>query len=134
MALKIEIRQGEAPLTVKDATQLDEALGQAAEEARRRGMLGAVLIEADNGNVLTMVVGGAETVLGFDDHDEQNLRCYASRGASDAHEPIMTCYLAMHHHTEFSRKNVIPLSDGVKAVRQFLDSGGLPACISWEEV
>ena len=78
MALRIEIRQGEAPLTVKDAAQLDEALGQATEEARKLGMLGAVLIEAENGNVLTMVVGGDETVLGFDDYDDQNLRCYTS--------------------------------------------------------
>jgi Immunity protein Imm1 len=134
MALRIEILQGEAPLIVKDAAQLDEALGQAAEEAQKRGMLGAVLIEAENRNVLTMVVGGDETVLGFDDYDDHNLRCYASRGASNGDEPIMTCYLAMHHHTEFPRKNVIPLPDGVKAVREFLDSGGLPTCINWEEV
>ena len=40
----------------------------------------------------------------------------------------------MRHHTEFSRKNVIPLADGVKAVRQFLGSNGLPTCINWEEV
>ena len=134
MALRIEVLEGEAPLIVRDAAQLDEALGQAAEEARKRGMLGAVLIEAENGNVLTMVVGGDDTVLGFDDYNDQNVRRYASRGASDGVEPIMTCYLAMHHHTEFPRKNVIPLPDGVKAVRQFLDSGGLPTCINWEEV
>ena len=67
MALRIEIRKGDGPLTVKNGEQLDEALGQAAEEARKRGILGAVLIEPENGNVLTMVVGGDETVLGFDD-------------------------------------------------------------------
>ncbi len=134
MALRIQIREGETPLTVRDATQLDEALGHAAEEARKLGTLGAVLIEAENGKVLTMVVGGDETVLGFDDYDGQNLRCYASRGASDADEPMVTCYLTMHHHTEFPRKNVISQFDGVKAVRQFLDSGALPTCINWEEV
>lgn len=32
-------------------------------------MLGAVLIEAENGSVLTMLVGGDETVLDFDDYD-----------------------------------------------------------------
>ena len=37
-----------------------------AEEARRRGVLGAVILEADNGNIITMVIGGEETVLGFD--------------------------------------------------------------------
>jgi hypothetical protein len=134
MALRIEIRQGEALLTVQDATQLDEALAQATEEARKRGILGAVLIEADNRNVLTMVVGGNETALGFDDYNDRNFRCYASRGGSDAVAPIMTCYAAMHHHTAFSRRSVILLSDGVRAVRQFLDSGRLPTCISWEEV
>jgi len=40
----------------------------------------------------------------------------------------------MQHHTEFPRKYVIPLADGVKAVRQFLDSGDFPTCINWEEV
>jgi len=133
MALRIKIREGEAPVTVKDAAQLDEVLAQATEEARRRGILGAVLIEADKGNVLTMVVGGDETVLGFD-YGEPNPRYYASRGASDAGAPIVTCYLTMQHHTEFPRKYVIPVADGVKAVREFLDSDDLPNCIKWEQV
>ena len=83
--------------------------------------MGTVRIEADKGKVLTMVVGSDETVLGFEEYDDQNLRRYASRGASDADEPIMTCYLARQHHTEFPGKNVILFCDGVKAVRQFLD-------------
>ena len=133
MVLRIQIRQGEAPLTVKDAAQADEALGHATEEARRRGILGAVRIEADNGTTITMVVGGNETVLGFD-YGEPNPRHYASRGTSDADAPMMTCYLTMQHHTEFPRKYVIPVADGVKAVHQFLDSGDLPPCIKWEHV
>lgn len=133
MVLRIKIREGETPLTAKDATQLDEALGQAAEEARKRGILGAVLIEGANGNTITMVVGGDETVLGFD-YGQPNPCYYASRGASDADAPTMTCYFTMQHHTEFSRKYVIPVGDGVKAVHQFLDSGDLPTCIKWEQV
>jgi hypothetical protein len=133
MALRIKIRENAAPLTVEDATQLDAALQQAAEQARKRGMLGAVLIEAGNANIITMVVGGDETVLGFD-YGEPNPRHYASRGISGADEPTMTCYLTMHHHTEFSRKYVIPVADGVKAVHQFLDSGDLPTSINWELV
>jgi hypothetical protein len=92
-----------------------------------------VLIEANKGNVITMVVGGDETVLGFD-YGEPNPRYYASRGASDADAPIVTCYLTMQHHTEFPRKYAIPLADGLKAVRQFLDSDDLPTCIKWEQV
>jgi Immunity protein Imm1 len=133
MALRIKIREGEAPVTVKDAARLDEVLAQVTEDPRRRGILGAVLIEADNGNVVTMVVGGDETILGFD-YGEPNPRYYASRGASDADAPTVTCYLTMQHHTEFPRKYVIPVADGVRAVRQFLHSADLPTCIKWEEV
>jgi Immunity protein Imm1 len=121
MPLVIKIREREAPLTVRDAMQLDEALGQASDEARKHGVLGAVRIEADNGNFITMVVGGQETALGFDSSDLNFY--YASKGASDAVEPVMTCYFMMSHHTEFPRKYVIPVADGVKAVHQFLDSG-----------
>ncbi len=132
MALIVRVREREATLTVKDSTQLDEALGQAAEEARKRGILGAVQIEAGNGNIITMVVGGQETVLGFDSGDLNSY--YASKGPSDAVEPLMTCYFMMCHHTEFPRKYVIPVADGVRAVHQFLDSGDLPTCINWEQV
>jgi hypothetical protein len=113
MTLRITIREGEAPLIVRDTPQLDKALGQAAEVARKRGMLGAMLIEADNGNVMTMVVGGDQTVLGFD-YGEPNPRHYASRGASDADAPTMICYFRMQHHTEFPRKYVIPVANGME--------------------
>jgi len=73
---------------------------------------------------ITMVVGGQETVLGFGSGDLN--ANYASKGASDAVEPVMTCYFMMWHHSEFPRKYVIPVADGVKAVHQFLDSGDLP--------
>ena len=131
MAVRITIRDQAPPSTVTDDSQLDEALQSAAEEARTRNLLGAVLIEAANGNVISIVVGGEETVLTFDSSDQ---RYYASRGTSDADEPIMTCFLTMQHHTEFPRKYVIPVADGVQAVRQFLNSGDLPTCITWEEV
>jgi len=38
------------------------------------------------------------------------------------------------HHTEFPRKYVIPVADGVKAIREFLDSHDLPNCIMWKQV
>jgi hypothetical protein len=116
-----------------DGSQLDEVLHEAAKEAQSHKVLGAVLIEAANGNVITMVVGGEDTVLSFD-YADRNPPYYSSRGASDADEPMLTCYLTMQHHTEFPRKYVIPVADGVNAVRQFLDSGNLPTCLNWEEV
>jgi len=133
MALQIRIRDDAAPLTVEDGSQLEKVLNAETEEARRRGVLGAVLLEAVNGNVITMVVGGEETVLSFD-YGHHNPPYYSSRGPSNADEPMLTCFLTFQHHTEFPRKYVIPVTDGVKAVRQFLDSGDLPTCINWEEV
>jgi len=133
MALRIRIRDDAEPLTVEDVNQLEKVLDAEAEEARRRGVLGAVLLEAANGNVVMMVVGGDETVLGFD-YGHHNPPYYSSRGASNADEPMLTCFLTFQHHTEFPRKYVIPVTDGVKAVRQFLDSGDLPTCINWEEL
>jgi len=37
------------------------------------------MLKSDNRNVITMVVAGEKTVLGFDEYDDQSLRCYASR-------------------------------------------------------
>ena len=133
MALQVRIREDAGPLKVEDDNQLDEVLRTATEEARKRGTLGAILIEAANGNIITMVVGGDETVLGFD-YGHHDPPYYSSRGPSNEDEPILTCQLTFQHHTEFPRKSVIPIADGVKAVRQFLHSGNLPACINWEEV
>lgn len=133
VALQIKIREDAQPLVVEDDNQLDEALRTAAEEAQKRGTLGAVVIEGANGNVIMMVVGSDETVLSFD-YGHHNPPYYSSRGPSNSDEPILTCQLMFQHHTEFPCKYVIPIADGVKAVRQFLHSGDLPACINWEEV
>ena len=66
MALRITTRQDKPPVTVEDDRQLDEVLDAASAEARTGKVLGAVLIEADNGNAMTMVVGGEDTVFSFD--------------------------------------------------------------------
>ena len=76
------------------------------------------MIEAPNKNAMTIVVGSSETVLSFDSAD-RNPPYFASKGASDQDEPVMTCYLNFAHHTEFPRRYVIPLKDGIEAVNQF---------------
>jgi hypothetical protein len=131
--LRVTIRDNAAPVMVEDATQLDQVLHAAVEEARRRNVLGAIRIEAENGNAMTMVVGSEETVLSFD-YGHQKPPYYASKGTCDNVDPILTCYLTFQHHTEFPRKYVIPYADGLKAVGQFLYSGLMPACIKWAEV
>jgi len=133
MSARVTVHEKGTATTVLDYNQLDAVLRAASEEARSKNILGAIIIESENGNSITMVVGGDETVLGFD-YGHGNHPYYASKGASERNEPFLTCYLSFQHHTEFPRKNVIPYNDGAKAVAQFVDSGNLPTCISWEEV
>ena len=130
--LQIKIRENARPLIAENENQLDQALHRATEEAQNSGTFGAVRIEAANGNTITMVVGGDETVLGFD-YGHLNPPYYSSRGQSNVDEPLLRCQLMFQHHTEFPRRYVIPITDGVNAVRQFLDSGELPTCIKWEQ-
>lgn len=132
MSARVTILNDKPPIAVDDGLQLDGALREAENEARARGLLGVIIIEAANKNSITMVVGSStETVLGFDYGDGPY---YASKGISNEVEPVMTCYLTFAHHTEFPRKFVIPVADGVEAVKEFIGSGELPTCITWEEV
>ena len=133
MSARVTVHDNEPATSIVDANQLNAILKAATEEARSKNILGAVIIEAENGNSLTIAVGGDETVLTFD-YGHRNPPYYASKGASVSDEPFLTCYLTFQHHSEFSRKNVIPYHDGAKAVAQFLNSGNLPTCISWEAV
>lgn len=118
---------------VANRDQLEAVLEAGSDEARTNNILSAIILEAENGNSITMVLGGEETVLGFD-YGHLDPPYYASKGESDKDEPLLTCFLTFAHHTEFPRRYVIPYADGVKAVAEFLDSGGLPTCIVWEEV
>ena len=133
MPVRITIHDCTEPTTVGNRNQLTAALEAASDEARAKNMLSAVILEAENGNSITMVVGGEETVLGFE-YGHLDPPYYASKGQSDEDEPLLTCFLTFEHHTEFQRRYVIAYADGVKAVAEFLDSGNLPTCINWEEV
>src|SRR5262245_39875345 len=121
MLARVTIHDGADATTIVNSSQLDAVLNAACEEARSKNILGAVIIEAENGNSMTMAVGGDETVLTFD-YGHRNPPYYASKGASENDDPILTCYLTFQHHSEFPRKNVIPYDDGAKAVAQFLNS------------
>lgn len=133
MFAKVTIHDKVAATTVANPDQLKAILKTASEEARSKNILGAIVIEAANRNSITMVVGGDETVLSFT-YGHLNPPYYASKGTADKDQPVLTCYLTFQHHSEFSRKNVIPYDDGARAVEQFLNSGELPTKIKWEEV
>lgn len=92
-----------------------------------------VILKADNGNELSLVVGGDETVLGFTGA-HLDPPYYASKGKDEGDGALMVCFLFFEHHTEFPRPWVIPFPAGLCAVHEFYRTGRLPACIEWVEV
>jgi hypothetical protein len=132
LSLRITSHEDGPSVAIRDATHLDEVLKTASEEARTRDKLNGVIIESNEGNRLLLVVGGEETVLVFN-YSGEDPPYYASKGASNKDEPLMTCFITFQHHTEFSRQHVIPFTEGVRAVHEFLATDDLPRCINWEE-
>ena len=133
MTLRITTHEGRPAVLVKSSIELQQVLLSAKTEAQQRGMLNCIFIEAENGNKISMVLGEDETVLGFD-YGHGDPPYYASKGAAEGDEPVVTCYIGFWHHTEFPRRHVIPLADGIRALQEFQKSGELPSSIQWEKV
>ena len=130
--LSISVHDAEPAVRVSTATELERVIRLASEEAQARKMLNIIFLEAANGNHLSFVVGGDETVLSFT-YDHRNPPYFASRGVQASTDPIMTCYVGLVHHTEFPRKYVISFERGLTATQEFAESGTLPRSIEWTE-
>jgi len=133
MSLRITVREKQEPVVIHDDAQLQATLAAADREAASMKKLNIVSIEAENGNTLSVVVGGIESSLGFT-YAHQNPPYFASKGAEIGIEPVLTCYLALEHHTEFPREWVIPMRDSLRAANEFLISSERPKCVEWVEV
>jgi hypothetical protein len=130
--LSIVVHDAEDGVRVSTEIELDRVIHMAREEARARGMLNIIFLEAANGNVLSLVVGGDDTVLSFI-HGHRNPPYYASSGAQVSVHPVMTCYVGLVHHTEFPQKHIIPFEKGLIAAHEFAASEVLPQSIEWIE-
>ena len=82
-------------------------------------MLNILALYATNGDNLFLVVGGDETVVGFN-YGHAGPPYYVSKGIASNNEPPLTAFLGLVHHTEFSRRSVIPSSEGRRAAMEFL--------------
>jgi hypothetical protein len=130
--LSISVHFAEPAVQISTATEFERVIRLASEEARARKMLNIIFLKAANGNNLSFVVGGDDTVLSFT-YGHRNPPHYASRGAHTSTHPIMTCYVGLVHHTEFPRENVIAFERGMMAAQEFAESGTLPRSIEWME-
>lgn len=131
--MKITIHEKEPTIELNGLSHLDQLIAEAEKQAKDEGILSIVFLKSDNGNELGIVVGDDETVLGFNCSDG-DAPYYASKGKQDSDDPIMNCYLLFQHHTEFPRKYVITLDNGLKAIHEFYESSTLPHCIEWLEI
>ena len=103
-------------LILLDVDALDAALDKASIEARATGKLNIVVLGAPNRDWLSLVLGGDETVLGFN-YGHGNPPYYASAGTDQTDEPLFTAFMGLEHHTEFPRRWVVPDSVGRQAAR-----------------
>ena len=130
---KILITEDRPQVSVRTIRELETTIADAAEHSRSIDLPNIIHITAESGNILSLVVGEPETVLAFQ-YGHCNPPYFVSKGDSDADKPYFTAFAALKHHTEFRRQNVLPTGDGLNAVREFVETGDLPACNSWEEV
>ena len=130
--VSLRVHDGEDDINVTTMAELDRVIDEACEEARAQDTLSIIFLDAANGNILSLVVGGDETVLTFT-YGHLDPPYYASRGAATDPLPVMTCYVGLAHHTEFPRTYVVPYVDGLAAAREFAESGSLPQCLHWVE-
>jgi Immunity protein Imm1 len=133
----VEIRaaiKDQAPERIINSVEaLDATLDEASSEARAVGRLNIVLLSAPNRDWLSLVVGGNETVVSFNcGHGDPPY--YASVGVAYTDAPGLTAYVGLEHHTEFSRRWVVPTDAGRQAAREFLVTGERPNSLVWEEL
>jgi hypothetical protein len=120
-------------LVLSDVEGLDATLDKAAEEARAKGKLNIVILSSSNRDWMSLVVGGEETVVGFN-YGHGDPPYYASLGTELTDEPVLTAFMGLEHHTEFPRRWVVPVAAGREAAREFLLTGALPTTLKWVEV
>jgi hypothetical protein len=130
--LQLQWQDGVPAKTLVNEAELDGALQELTSKAKVAGQLFLVGLEAENGNSLSIALGGVETVLifGRPNTDPPYLTC---RGADEALEPVLVCYSLGVHRAEVPRWFVIPLEQGMRGLNEFAATGELPGEGTWVE-
>lgn len=131
--MKLTVYSNEPAIHLNSLDDIDSFIKSAGKEANSEGIINVISFEAANGNSISMAVGTRETVLNFV-FQHNNPPYYASKGNSDDTFPVMTTYLMKEQHTEYPRKHVISIEEGIKAIHEFFEFSDLPKCIKWVEV
>ena len=131
-ALRATIQESEPDRLLQSDDELLSALEYAAAQASNAGLLNIIFLRSSNGDQLSLVVGSDETVLGFQ-YGHGNPPYFVSAGTGTSDEPLLTAFAGLQHHTEFSRRWVVPMSIGRRAASQFLLTHARPSIVEWVE-
>jgi hypothetical protein len=118
---------------VRSGPELNAVLESASASAKAAGRLNIIFLYAPNRDHLTLVVGGEETVVGFN-HGHGDPPYFVSRGAVEEDSPLLTAYVGLVHQTEFPRRWVVPFRAGEQAAMQFLATNKRPFALEWEQL
>lgn len=132
ITVRASIHDRAPALVLPDVQALDAALDSASSEASAKGRLNIVILSAPNRDWLSLVVGSDETVVSFN-FGHGNPPYFVSCGEAQSDEPVLTAFVGLAHHTEFSRRSVVPSAVGRQAAREFLATGERPISLKWVE-
>jgi hypothetical protein len=128
--LAIKLQPGRRPIVAESQSELLDALNSGDRLADETGRPGLVSLAAANGNTLSLVVGGTDTVLLFD-YAGADAPHFLSRGAGEAESPWFECFLHFTERRALPRWAVIPRELAISAVEEFAASNELPQVIEW---
>jgi Immunity protein Imm1 len=128
--IAVRLRASRRRLVAESERELHEAIAAADREADETGKLAIVDFQAANGNMLSVIVGSAETALSFRFAGDVEPR-FLSRGADSSNDPGIVFSRAAGNEIECPRWAVISRSDGLSALDEFAASNELPQRIEW---
>jgi hypothetical protein len=122
------VADGSAVHRVTTVLELEAALDDMHERARRQHALATIV--SPNGKRLLIGVGGAQSVLQFNQGNEPPY--LTTLGASEA-EGVET-FEFEGQATEIERRHLIPMEGARHAAVIFFETGLKPNSVRWEEV
>jgi hypothetical protein len=129
--LAIRLRAARRRLVAESETEVHAALSAAEQEADRIGKTALVDFEAANGSQLSMLVGGAETMLSWRYAGDAEPR-FLSLG-----DPGAQGYVALtrdfNDQIDCPRWALISRADGLAALNEFVASNEIPEAVQWAD-
>lgn len=117
---------------LEDEREFDAAFVATTEQARETGKPQLIELRPVKGYGLSLVVGDAETFIVYGGKGRRPMYCH-SRGPTDSQAPYHLSFQGPHELST-PRRLIIPMGQGLRAVKEFIANGQRPACITWEEM